>query len=237
MIVRYVKQGWEIITQRNHALLAAAICANWNKADQTDHWTETLLACSAHDDSFNELEQPKLLTPAGGPLNLGMGTFDEKLSKLLMNMAITKSSFTALLILKHIHFTHGGDPKAIAFLKSQKKKESMWLKSANVTIGEVNQAYEILEFCDAFSLLICKEVIQNEKRKMEISTGPDGRMFSVFAGNDCLIVKPWPFEPKEFEVAFEIRRINKLTFKSDHEFRNELYKTMPEKVLIKIKKD
>lgn len=56
MFTRYTEDGWEIILQRNHALLAAQICAHWKTSNQPKQWIETLIACADHDDASNELE-------------------------------------------------------------------------------------------------------------------------------------------------------------------------------------
>jgi hypothetical protein len=38
-----------------------------------------------------------------------------------------------------------------------------------------------------------------------------------------LKVTPWPFEEREFIVAFETRLINQLTFENNDEFRKAFY--------------
>lgn len=236
MVVRYTEDGWEVITQRNHGLLAAEICARWKIADQPNRWVETLIACAGHDDAFNELECGPLVTPKGGPVNFDMNRFDEKLSELLINMAITKSSFTAVLTARHIAFTHGKEPKAAKFLDELKKKEKIWTVAAQSSLVEVQEAYRLLEFCDAFSLLICQNKVQPESRAMEISTGPDGTKYEVICSGESLTVKPWPFEVKQFLVSYELRRLNKLKFKNDQDFRKCLYDTKPERITIELKK-
>lgn len=236
MFVRYIQEGWEIILQRNHALLAAQICARWKLDNQPGRWVETLIACADHDDSSNELEDNILLTETGGPKDFGMGKFDEAKTRLLINMAITKSAFTALLVSKHFIFTHGNEPKAKKIISELESKESEWISVAKTSKKEVEEAYRLLEFCDAFSILICQDAIQPEKRSMEISMGPDGKMYNVLEEGDCLVVKPWPFEVDDFELNYEVRKIEKIKFKNDEEFRSLLYDTTPEQRFLKLKK-
>ena len=69
MIVNYTEQGWEIITQRAHGLLAAQVAMDWRKKDRPERWTETVIAIAEHDDASIELEADDLLTPQGGPVN------------------------------------------------------------------------------------------------------------------------------------------------------------------------
>lgn len=43
MIVNYTAEGWEIITQRAHGLLAAQIADHWQHHIRTDRWVETFV--------------------------------------------------------------------------------------------------------------------------------------------------------------------------------------------------
>lgn len=225
MIANYTADGWEIITQRAHALLAAQICARWKIGDQPSRWVETLIAVAEHDDIFNELEHGTLINANGGPVDFKMNSFDLQASMSLMHMALTKSSFIALLTAKHIEFTHGEDPKATAFLVKLKREKRAWMKSAAVTEKELNAAYELLEFCDAFSLLICQGLVPPEGRSLEISSGPDKRAYSVVEIAGKLVVGPWPFETRSFELNYEYRLIPQLRFSSGAAFRKIFLKT------------
>lgn len=75
-------------------------------------WVDTLIATAEHDDVFNELESAPLLTPSGGPMDFKMNNFDRNLSQRLIDRAEMKGSFIALLVFRHICFTHGDDPKS-----------------------------------------------------------------------------------------------------------------------------
>lgn len=238
MIVNYTKTDWAIIAQRCHGLLAAEICARWSLSNQPKRWVETLIACAGHDDIYIEFEPGALLSDKGGPLNFNMGdgSFTEKPSQRLIDMAITRSSFIALLTARHIAFTHSADPLAKKFLAKLKKQEKNWMKAANTTEDEVHQAYELLEFCDAFSLLICQNMLQPEQRSLEISCGPDGTKYYVITEGENLQVNPWPFELEEFDVSYETRNLPQLVFESETEFKKVLYKTVPERITLKLKK-
>jgi hypothetical protein len=226
MIISYNAQGWQIITQRSHGLLAGQICARWKHDDQPSRWMETLIATAEHDDVFNEFERNPLIDPNGAPINFKETSFNLDAAQCLMDMALTKSRFIALLINRHIRFTHGDDPLAATFIAELKKQEVIWLKEAEVNKKELDEAYELLEFCDAFSLLICQSLIPPEGRRMEISCGPDGTSYSLFQQQDRIIVEPWPFAISKFEVLMETRTMNVLKFSSDEQFR-KLLKACP----------
>lgn len=226
MILNYLEDGWLMITQRAHGLLAAQICAQWQKENQPSRWVETLIATAEHDDVYNELENEHLLNDTGGPVDFKQTSFDEKKSRLLIDMAETKSAFIALLISSHISFVHGKEPAAKSFLAGLKRKEKIWLRAADTSATEVSGAYELLEFCDAFSLLICQQLIQPEHRKIEISNGPDGKPYVMYAKDNRLIVEPWPFELQEFQVSYETRSISELTFKNSAAFKKAFEKAI-----------
>lgn len=237
MVVRYTVDGWEIVTQRNHGMLAADICARWKLEDQPKRWVETLVACAGHDDAFNELDGGELITKSGGPKNFNMGEFNEESAQKQLDLAVTKSCFTALLTLKHIEFVHGASPQAKAYLKRQTKLEKKLLGFAETTTEEVESAYQLLEFCDAFSLLICQNILQPEARSLEISTGPDGTKYQVVTINDCLQVSPWPFEIEEFPVSYEVRSLKQLSYKTDAEFEKTLRAANPVRITLQVKKE
>ncbi|RYD69722.1 MAG: DUF3891 family protein, partial [Sphingobacteriales bacterium] len=127
MITTYTENGWQIITQRSHGLLAGQICARWKLSNQPDRWIETLIATAEHDDVFNEFERNPLIDENGAPINFKETSFDLDASTRLLDMALTKSRFIALLISRHIRFTHGDDPLAKEFISNLKKQEKHWL--------------------------------------------------------------------------------------------------------------
>jgi hypothetical protein len=223
MIVNYTEKGWQIITQRSHGLLAAQICAQWRKDRQPERWVETLIATAEHDDVYNEFDNDDLLTENGGPKNFAMTSFREEFASSLIDMALTKGRYIGLLVARHLHFLYGSDPLAKKYCAQLRKKEGIWLKEAKATKQEIDTCYSLLEFCDAFSLLLCRGMVQPEGRKIEISNGPDGVVYKLYAAEDAaLIVESWPFERTEFKVSFESRLLDQLIFKSVEEFRKAI---------------
>jgi hypothetical protein len=223
MIVNYTELGWQIITQRSHGLLAAQICAHWKEKPLPDRWVETLIATAEHDDVYNELETDNLLNDKGGPVNFKETEFRQDYCETLIKMAETKSVYIALLISRHICFVYSGNPKAEPFCKQLKKQEKGWLNVSRLKLSDVLSAYDLLQFCDAFSLLICQGLVQPEQRKIEISKGPDGKVYEMHSsGEGTISVSPWPFDQSRFTVSYESRTLSKLIFSSLEDFRNEV---------------
>lgn len=219
MIVNYTEDGWSVILQRSHGLLAAQICGQWKKDKQPQRWVETLVATAEHDDGKDELDRPDLIHKNGGPKNFKMDPFNKSYCDGLIGRALAKSRYIAILTSMHMRFLYQSETSAKQYCTSLAKKEKRWIKEAGMNDEEVSAGYELLEFCDALSLLICQELVQPENRKMEISNGPDGTMYQLsLADDDHLIINPWPFQPDSFEVSYESRPLSQLIFKSSSHF-------------------
>jgi hypothetical protein len=229
MIVNYTEQGWEIITQRAHGLLAAQVAMQWRIKDRPERWVETVIAIAEHDDAQTELEADDLLTPQGGPVNFKMKVFDAGHCRRLHDFSISKSRYIALLTSMHMCFLHaaeaGTNPLIKPFIAEQEKLQAEWRKQLNISQKEADKVYRLLEWCDAFSLLLAQQEVQPESRIVEISTGPDNRRYQLMQkDNGSLTVKPWPFEEKAFALNLETRLLGTLQFKSGEQFKKELEK-------------
>jgi hypothetical protein len=224
MIVNYLEIGWEVITQRAHGLLASQLALQWNVKERPSRWMETLLAIAEHDDAEVELSGENLLTPAGGPLNFSMKTFELQHCQQLSLLTQTKSRYIALLVSMHMVFLYqkeeASNKQVSVFLEEQRSLQAKWRKELDIKKEEAQRIYHLLEWCDAFSLLLCQRQIQPEKRSIEISTGPDKKAHHLQQAVDGLLtVTPWPFEADRFSVYFESREIHQLQFDSSTTFR------------------
>ncbi len=224
MIVNYTEAGWELITQRAHGILAAQLAQHWKKKGRPQRWLETLLAIAEHDDAMIELDGEHLLTEAGGPLNFTMKNFELEHCLRLSRFTQSKSRFIALLTSMHMDFVYrkdmAQDPAAKAFLLEQRALQARWRKELDIGKEEAEKIYAFMEWCDAFSLLLCQRAVQPESRAVEISRGPEQEKYELFqAGDGQLTLVPWPFEVNSFEVAFESRTIAQLQFTSSKELR------------------
>lgn len=241
MIVTYKEKGWQVVTQRSHGLLAAQLAAHWSKKARPARWTETLLAIAEHDDAENELDGENLLTPTGGPLNFDMKSFDLPQVQKLSLLTVTKSRYIALLTSMHTLFLYGRfedeDGEAKRFLTEQKELQKGWRKELGLSKEEAERCYDLVEWCDALSLLLCKDEMPPEKRRIEISKGPDQKMhYLVQPDEHTLTVEPWPFEEVSFAVSFETRTLRQLQFASSAEFRQAFLKASVDETVWRFRK-
>jgi hypothetical protein len=229
MIVNYTDSGWQVVTQRAHGMLAAKLAAQWKAKERTSRWVETLLAIAEHDDAEVELDGENLVTSTGGPLNFDMKVFDKQHCEKLFMLTQTKSRYIALLTSLHMEFLYRKDAakniQAKAFLKQQATLRKKWSQALQLTDKDLLRIYDLVEWCDACSLLLCQGLLQPENRMVEISTGPDKKTYHLLqTSSQTISITPWPFEVKRFMVNFEWRLIKKLQFSSSAEFRKEFLK-------------
>jgi hypothetical protein len=226
MIVNYTSTGWEIVTQRAHGLLAAELAARWRNDIRTARWTETLLAIAEHDDAQTEMGRDGLLTSAGGPRDFKMRSFDLGHCVRTFTSSLSKSRYIALLCSMHLEFVFGkacaDSSKGTAFMQEQSKLRKRWLRELGISKVQAERDYALLEWCDALSLLICQRENQPEARAVEISSGPENRQYLLTEpASGQLNVDPWPFQENSFEISFEVRKIPRIEFKNDEEFRSD----------------
>ena len=123
-------------------------------------------------------------------------------------------------------FDKNQDKSLDTFLKDQAKNRTEILKHLNIDKKYADRLYRFVEWCDAFSLLICMDQIQPEGRKMEISESPDGDMNQTYyKTEDMISVDPWVFNSDSFKVFYEYKIIEQLKFDSIEEFNLVCSKT------------
>ena len=228
MIVTSHQKGWKIINQRSHGLLAAMLGYQYDIDLPNEIMVPTLIAIAEHDDGVAETIQNKNLTQAGAPRHF-IVTDDSKKPDLIqclnvMEIATSKSQLNALLTSAHIDFisnrnNKGEDKKKDAFLKELELNRKEIIKNLKIDKKYFERLYRFVEWCDAFSLLICMDKIQLEGRKIEISKSPDGDMNQAFYKADHKIsIEPWVFRNESFKVFYEYKIIEQLHFNSIEEF-------------------
>lgn len=222
MIVNSHKEGWEIIHQRAHGLLAMIIASHWRADLRPKRWIETMLAIAEHDDGQIEWNDRNHLTDAGAPLDFSLAEFTMVQLKRITELSQYKSRWVALLISMHMSYLYEikrGESKAIDdFLDEQKANQKKWCKVLNVSTSEVQAAYALMQWCDRLSLILCKQQLPEGERWLDISKGPDNRLYRIMQRKDTTLrVDPWPFEHESFTLEVEASYLNQLSFKNDEE--------------------
>ncbi|WP_262918509.1 DUF3891 family protein [Telluribacter sp. SYSU D00476] len=227
MIVKTIPEGWEVIYQRAHGLLAAQLANQWKVVDRPPYWTHTLIAIAEHDDGMAESQSQENLTEAGAPKHFQLLKYSATQYRNVMEIAASKSRWNALMTSLHMSFLYEGikheDKELEQFIKEQDRYQKQLLKELLIDRKVAEQAYQFVEWCDALSLLLCMDQVQSDQRRMDISKGPDGIMYQIWQDTKgTLRVDPWPFEAGQFEVEVEYRHLHQLQFKTVEQLNRAL---------------
>jgi hypothetical protein len=235
MITNLIENGWEVIYHRAHALLAAQLGGHWRKKDSPERLYETLAAISHHDDLAREWEGNQL-TSTGAPLDFKLSSSDsfDALEELVTN-ARYRGRWVTLLISKHVCFLtqdkQGASPEWDQFLKGQMKLQESYRQQLGINEEDAERAYQFMQWCDRFSLILAQKEIPEDGRSLEITSGIDGQRYDVRELSDGhLTVEPWPFEDEKFTVNVEASYLSELKYESSDELIEALKKA-PIKVL------
>jgi hypothetical protein len=242
MIINLQPTGWECIYQQAHALLAAQIGAHWRPdlRPVPTRWVETMAALAQHDDAQDPWTGTHGLTPAGAPAPFKLVPFSRTQAQRVCAQARFQGRWRWLLTSMHLsnlyeplRGEHGA--KTDAFLDEQRTLQVTCRKGLGVTKKAAEAAYDLLQLCDRFSLILCLHELPDDERRLEIGRGPDGRTYHCYrpgvgAGGDLtaseapipVVIEPWPFAEATFEVSVEASILTQLVFQNDAELAEAL---------------
>lgn len=227
MIVNATPNGWEIIYQRAHGLLAVQLAHCWREDQRPERWIETLAAITEHDDGQESLHGSHHLTDAGAPKDFTFQEFDLFQAQKVTQTAEYKSRWVALLISKHTSYLYepirGKSKEVNDFLNLQLQQQENFQKELKISSKKVDQAYTLLKWCDTCSLILSKNQLLKDEKSLEIGKGPDGQDYMINQKEDLSVsVNPWPFRENNFRVSVEARELSQLKFENDKELQKAL---------------
>lgn len=229
MIVNSLKDGWEVIYQRSHANLAAILAAEWQPVEQVPRRTELIIATAQHDDQEMFWDESRHLTEIGAPLDFSQGDLEtvQHQSRMVINNAYRQGLWIALLISRHISFLmeplRGKSGDLDAFLDEQRANQQQWREQLDYTQATVDAAYDLLQWADRMSLILCRRELPERQRWLDVAPTPDGDMVRVMQREDqTLALDPWVFERDAVRVSVEVRRLRQLKFDDEDQFQQAL---------------
>ena len=228
MIVNQISNGWEVIFQRAHEMLAMQIAQYWKKAQRPERWAELLSAISEHDNQQEGWRGSRHLTDTGAPIDFTLKGFSLKQARGVTEVSKYKSRYVSLLISMHTSYLYeslrGQNKETNQFLDDQLELQRNWMKSLRISKSEASKAYNLLQWNDRCSLILCKNQLPADERRLEVFKDTEGNTNFIWQrkDNNSIGVEPWPFEEKEFRVWVESRTLEQLQFKSDEELAKAL---------------
>ncbi|MFT2007098.1 DUF3891 family protein [Pontibacter sp. 13R65] len=232
MIVNTAVQGWEVIYQQAHGLLAAQLAYHLKPELQCAHWVETLLAIGNHDNRQKTWRGHDGLTEAGAPADFTQLPVTLEQARKLAHAVRFQSRWVTLLTSMHLSFLYepsrGHTKGTDTFLDEQLELQKNCQQSLKISQKEAQKAYTILNWCDSLSLLLCKNELPAGARAVEIAKGPGPETYFALQHTSGKVqVQPWPFTQEELEVQVEYRLLKQLTFSNDAELAEVLHHTEP----------
>ncbi len=234
MIVNTTNKGWEIISQYAHGLLAGRIAAQIHPKYRPVQWVETLTAVIEHDDKQIDLGIQSCLSDSGVPLDFTLSKAEPQemvvqRAQGLMELALNKSRWIALLISCHLDFLYNNEnagEELKGFLKEGLNFRKKAAKKFDLTEKKIQEYYQILKFSDRLSLILCKNEIPEKGRKLEINKSINDQTFYVSKNEENQItIDPWCFKDQSFDLSVETRYVKQTTFRSGDALKSTLDKT------------
>jgi len=233
MIVKHCEEGWEIISHYAHGLLSGKIASQLKQKWMPEHWVDVLTGIIEHDDHLLDFEERNYLTENGTPRDFTMegGTDSETVERAerVFANAMQKSQMVALLTGRHLGFLYEKLAEDHApmkkFLKDIKDLRKGQRKLYGLNQKDENHLYDLMLFSDRCSLILCQDKIPAVGRKIEINkTIENERYYLSRKEDDSLTIEPWPFEKSTFQLTFEIRILDRPTYKNNKELEEALDK-------------
>jgi hypothetical protein len=232
MIVTITDEGWDVIHQPAHALLASKLAHHWKHSERSPFWVELLIAIAQHDNQQRGLEGDIYLTSTGAPKGFTVSKGEEDVNSLeqprqVIHQARYQGQYVSLLTSMHVHTLYKAKRDSSRmldkFLAEIEHQQKVWRKSLGISAKQAKADYALLLWCDRCSLILCQDELPASKRRLEVQRGPKGTRHFIWQREDkTLSVEAWPFEEDEFSVNVEVHKLNQLRFESEAELRKAL---------------
>ncbi|MEO0531857.1 MAG: DUF3891 family protein, partial [Planctomycetota bacterium] len=221
MIVTSVELGWEVVFQKSHGLLAGQLAARFQDSFRPHLWTETLEAILSHDDNKQPFENRHYVTDLGAPRDFTLVAMSSPDRVIEARRRITenhrKHRWCGLLMSRHVEHLYEGEEEVTdemrELLDDERDRRRKVLRQMSLKKQQLEDAYQLLRWCDRCSLILARNRIPGMGRRIEVTHGLHKQLYELWQNDDDTItVEPWPFDREGFEVEVEVRLATRLAF-------------------------
>jgi hypothetical protein len=229
MIVRPNGSSRLLITQSDHAALAARIMRSW-RADgfpQSARQTSILQAIEQHDNGWREVDASPLLDSATGSV-LDFITAPDEIRRSVWPRGVERlaaTPYAAALVAQHalhIYRRYRPDSGWTPFFREMESARDRHLREIG-TLDDLLQDYFFVRVGDLASLTFCNGWT-------EVQTDDSGSGYGIRLDGSRLAITPDPFEGEEVLIEVTAREIPDRRFLSAAE-ASEMFRAAPEVVL------
>lgn len=215
MICNRLNQGWEIIYQRAHALLAAKLLVPLDHNDRNGRWFETLNAVAQHDHGWQEWQSMSPLTSTGEPRNF-LDTppkESERQGRLAVECALHQSLWGGLLVAHHVASLYEDTDEGCLqrLLVELAVARADWRAKLGIDIEEEEEAYQFLSWADTLSLMLC---LQPPERLGPTHPRLRGTSYTLQGSGPTRQLQPWPYSEEAITVSVEAHHLKQDRFSS-----------------------
>ncbi len=213
MIIRRLEASVQLITQPQHAKLAAYIIGNWcpDHFPSSSRKVSILHAIEKHDEGWMEIDETPVVDETTGELVDFINVSDELKRYTSMHgiELLASDPYAAALAAQHrlnVYRRYADKTDWKSFFTDVTKVRDAYLReSGSVSLEELLHDYNFLRAGDLASLTFC-----NNWPK----TDSDGCGYSMHLEGKSLIITPDPYKGKKIDIEVEMREFGYQKFES-----------------------
>jgi hypothetical protein len=217
MILRPAGADVHLITQPDHAHLAAKIIEHVVTLDARPRRDAILLAVAEHDNGWTEEDAAPIVNPATGrvadfvnvPLAVRHRVWPRAIRRL------EQRPWTAALVAQHalvVYDRFRWEPEWTPFFDGMESARDSLLRASGLPFDELVADYEFVRLADLISLVFC----------MAITQAQQFGHWTVQFGGDHVVVTPDPFGNATIPIEIGARVLRDQPFRSDDDLRADM---------------
>jgi hypothetical protein len=215
MIIRRQGTTSFLITQPDHAQLAATIMERWqaNGLPDSSRRAEILLAVKEHDNGWREVDAAPVVDPNSGEILDFMNLPDDERRGVWPRgvQRLAETPYSAALVAQHaVHIYRRYRDHAAwmpFFIEMESLRDDFLRQEHSATFDELLLDYRFLRIGDLASLTFCNGW----------SEAPEETGLAVTLDNEHLAISPDPFAGERLSIAINARRLPATRFGSGGE--------------------
>lgn len=216
MIIRPLSSTLQLISQPEHARLAARIMREWDPRHfpESPRKASILCAIEHHDDGWSEIDET-LVVDAEGRL-LDFVALDDTLKRETSRRGIEELAadpYAAALVAQHrvhVYRRLAGKPGWDAFFVAVTTARDGYAREAGASLDEVLRDYTMVRAGDLASLAFCNNTP---------SVSADECGYAMRLDERTLFITPDPFGGRVIEIEIDAREIARQSFASTEDAR------------------
>jgi hypothetical protein len=214
VIVRPAGADLHLITQPDHAHLAATIIEHAVTLAARPRRDAILLAVAEHDNGWAEEDAAPIVNPANGRLadfvNVPLAVRHRVWPRAIRRLE--QHPWTAALVAQHalvVYDRYRREAEWTPFFEGMASARDSLLEASGLTFDELVSDYEFVRLADLISLIFCMAITQPQQF---------GHWTVQFFG-DHVVVSPDPFGNATIPIEVGARALRDQSFRSDDDLR------------------